>query len=67
MNYYVTLVFKDLNVAMLNDNSFVPITSWYNADGECDASEATACVCGPTAEGKWISVDLREWEPVVAS
>lgn len=48
--------------ALLSDNRLVPITHWYDPDGdECEIDEAVSCVCGSDETG-WFSVLLNEFE-----
>ena len=52
---------------VLDGTETVPITNLIDADGdECGPADAIVAVAGPTAEGKWLSIDLREFDPVEA-
>ena len=61
----VQMIHRRRGIAILSDGQEVPITSWLNADGECEPSKAVSCVCGPCFDGKWYSVDLREYERAI--
>lgn len=58
----VQMIHRKLGIAILSDGQEVPITNWLDADGESDQEHATACVCGPCFDGKWYSVDLKQYE-----
>ena len=58
----VQLIHRGRGIAVLSDGQEVPIAGWLNSGGECDADEATACVCGPCFDGKWYSVNLQEFD-----
>ena len=46
----------------LSTGVVVPITDWYDADGDvCDPQEATVCVAGADAVG-WFAIDLGGFE-----
>lgn len=46
-------------------NHLMPITNLYDCEGEeCGADEAITAVAGPDAGGRWLSIDLREFESV---
>lgn len=51
-------------VVVMSDGSFVPITDFFDCDGdECGADDAVSCVAGPFDDG-WLSIDLHDAEPV---
>ena len=61
----VTAVDRIDELALLSDNTIVPITKWSDDLGErCEPRFAVAAVAGPTAEGKWLSVDLSTFNTV---
>lgn len=50
-------------IAVLENGETIPITNFFEAGGdECDPSDAVTCVAGPCSNGKWYSIDLREYE-----
>ena len=61
----VQLIHRARGLAILSDGQEVPVTNWMDADGECSAEDAVTCVCGPCLDGKWRTVDLRDYEGVV--
>jgi len=43
-----------------DDRQRLPITEWFDADGdECEPEAAVCAVAGPTNDGMWLSIDLR--------
>ena len=63
---HVTAVNRSSALALLSDGTVAIVTNWINDEGcECDAEAAIVCVVGPDPNGKWHSVDLRDFDPVV--
>lgn len=53
-------------IAVLENGETIPITDWFEMDGYgCDPSDAVTCVAGPCSNGKWYSIDLREYEGII--
>lgn len=62
----VDAIHRGRGQAILSDGQWLPITHWLNADGDCEAENATACVCGPDFDGNWYAVNLSSFTgPVV--
>jgi hypothetical protein len=61
----VQMIHRKRGIAILSDGQEVPITKWLKGDGECQQSEATACLCGPCFDGYWYSADLSEYEGAI--
>ena len=61
----VQMIHRKRGIAILSDGQEVPVTNWLDGEGDCDPAEATACVCGPCFDGKWYSVDLKDYEGVI--
>ena len=50
--------------AILDCDCQVPVTEWYNSDGDdCEPTDAIVCVCGDDAHG-WFMVDLQGYTVV---
>lgn len=59
----IAAINRTARIAVLENGEAIPITNWFKAGGdECDALEAIVCVAGPCSNGKWYSIDLREYE-----
>lgn len=53
-------------LAILSTGEAIQITDWFEMDGYgCDPSDAVTCVAGPCSNGKWYSIDLREYEGII--
>ncbi|HEY7822215.1 MAG TPA: hypothetical protein VIG24_05260 [Acidimicrobiia bacterium] len=47
-------------LAVLSDNTTVPVTHWFGYDGvECEPAQAVSCVAGDDEVG-WFAIDLVE-------
>ena len=58
----VFAVNRTLALALMEDDETVPITNWYDDEGEeCESGDAIVCVAGPTKEGQWLRIDLTEF------
>ena len=52
-------------IFITEDGETVPIDGMVDENGErCGVEDAAIAIAGPTREGKWISVDLSEFETV---
>lgn len=50
-------------MALIGDGCTVPITQWFDADGDdAEPQNAMVCIAGPTSSGKWFAIDLREFQ-----
>jgi len=57
---------RSTRLALLDTGETIPITDWFEMDGyNCDPSEAVVCVAGPCSNGKWYSIDLRQYEGTI--
>jgi len=65
MALWVEAINRITNLAVLNDGQILPITHWFEDGGECEAEDATSCVCGPCESGYWYTVDLSEMDGVM--
>ena len=64
----IAAINRTAKIAVLENGEAIPITNWFEAGGdECDPSDAVTCVAGPCSNGKWYSIDLREYEEVILS
>ena len=61
----VDAIHRGRGIAILSDGQEVPVTNWRNEDGECDASAAASCVCGPDVDGTFYAVDLSRFTGAV--
>ena len=53
-------------IAVLESGETIPITNFFEAGGdECDPSDAVTCVAGPCSNGKWYSIDLKQYERMI--
>lgn len=52
-------------IAIMDDDSIIPMTNMYDDDGEeCDdPDEAASAVLGPDVNGRWYTIDRRDWVP----
>lgn len=50
----------DSGVVIMSDDSVLPITNWFDEDGdECEADDAVSLVCG--TGGVWVTISLAEF------
>lgn len=54
----VEAINRSLALVLLTDGQTVPVVSWFRDGDDCDPMDAESCVCGPDADGKWLTVDL---------
>jgi hypothetical protein len=63
MTHEVAMVNVTLGIAIMEDGQELPITNVFDDDGDdCDIADAVACVAGPDRAGKWVSIDLKQFE-----
>lgn len=61
----VQAVSRARGVAVLDNGERLPITNWFDFDGdECDPDDAVSVVAGPDRDGFWYAIDLFEFEPI---
>jgi len=47
------------HIALFGDDLILPVTDWFDKDGEdCDPEDACSCVCGCDELG-WVAIDLH--------
>jgi hypothetical protein len=62
----VEAINRSEKIALLSTDETIPIPDWYEMGGyNCDPSEAVTCVAGPCSNGKWYSIDLRQYEGII--
>lgn len=52
-------------VAVLDNGERLPITNWFDLDGdECEPDDAISVVAGPDRNGFWYAIDLEQFQPI---
>jgi hypothetical protein len=52
-------------VAITEDGQELPVVASFDGDGDdCNLEDAVACTAGPDRDGKWLAIDLRQFEGV---
>lgn len=61
----IACVSRSRLVAITECGQSLPITNFFDADGEeCASDGAVVCVAGPDKDGMWLTIDFREMEMV---
>jgi hypothetical protein len=61
----VAMINRALAIAITEDGQHLPVVAACDADGDdCDLADAVACTAGPDKDGKWLAIDLRQFEGV---
>lgn len=51
----------DYDKVILDDGTELPVTNWFDDDGdECDPDDAITCIAGTDEDG-WLTIDLRQF------
>jgi hypothetical protein len=50
-------------IVLTDDGQILPVTEWLCGEDQVEPDVATSCVCGPMADGRWMAVDLTQFEP----
>jgi hypothetical protein len=61
----VEAINRKKSLVLMSGGSTVPITNWLDASGDdCAEPDAVLCVCGPSSEGRWHTLELSDFDMV---
>lgn len=62
----VEAINRKTGLVLMSGGAKVPITNWLDASGDdCEEPDAVLCVCGPSSEGRWHTLELSDFETVL--